>query len=319
MPKLAIVKTTKNAQADLVLRGVYGTMRDCPPLSPDATPERKFVVASEFRAVSKVFEDLDSVLVSMPGEQTEYLELDLTEEDVPHIKNSLMLQLGIRHDHLYSRSAGQAQGLAAAIFQAEQRRAKSGVEQFFYRQNLSAWTVPVKSTVRSGLDGAYYQTRDDLFSVLRGCIPVTAVVDETRQVTQSDTPEENNVIAPIEEGAHDGGEAAQDAPPWSDYSGVEADMQSSIIVMANSAEHARTVATAVLAVQDRLSEASRASGENLGLMIVNHKVPTGIITVRPLSPVDPVTHEADQTPESFEDGPDDCDDDGQPRFGRGYF
>jgi hypothetical protein len=322
MTKLAIVKSTKSYHTDLVLRGVYGTMRSIPPLTPDAPEQRKFVVATEFRPVSKVFEDLDSILVNIPGEQAEYLEIDLSDEEAQHVKNALMLQLGMRHAHLYSRNAGQVQGLAAAIFEAEKRRAKSGVDQFFFRQNMTAWTVPVKSTVRSGLDGAYYQTKEDLFGVLRNCIPVTAVVDETRAPSPYDPAQENNVIVSVN-GANEINEvheaATEASPLWHDYSGVEADLQGSLVVMASSAEHASKVAATVLAVQDRVSEAARAAGDGCDLMIANLKMPTGIIDLRPLSPIDAVNHEADTVVGSLDDENEGGDEDDQPRLGHGYY
>jgi hypothetical protein len=250
MKTISVIKTTGNAQGDLVLAGVYGSIE--PPAA--GQPIARMRVASDFRSVSHLFDYLEHGMAPITEGSTLQIEVDDNME-VP-IKAQLMHSLGVRWSGMYSNMLGanQVPSIMQTMLQGESKQVAAGVKAHLEEIRMRAWLVPFTADITSYLDfseqaqagGTAQPTERDLMRVLRRVMPSKITVD-------ADTPPADLGVEMLGRGfevaASDAqpeprgdGAAPQQVPEWARWQRIAASIKGGFIVVANDARQAIDIA-----------------------------------------------------------------------------
>lgn len=229
MAQIAIIKNTGSYVGNAVLSGVYGSLKDMGP----GSEVQQFTVAPEFVPMSMLFEYLENG--QSPVKPTDTFVIEASDEQAPVIKDALMLNLEQRWGNMYGGVTPSQPGLMSTMLKSESNRVSRGIAQHFASQGKSRWLVPVKATMKTGADGAYLGTEQELLETLRqnNRVSDVSVVDDMPVRAWADGDAAGVTEAPAA--------PSPDAPTpaWGEFAGIEADVIGHILVMARNEEDAR--------------------------------------------------------------------------------
>lgn len=244
MKTISVIKTTGNAQGDLVLAGVYGSIEPPAPGQPIA----RMRVASDFRGVSHLFDYLEHGMAPIAEGSTLQIEVDDNME-VP-VKAQLMHSLGVRWSSMYSNvlGANQVPSIMQTMLKGESRQVAAGVKAHLEEIRMRAWLVPFTADITSYLDFSEQAqpTERDLTRVLRRTIPSKITID-------ADSPPADLGVEMLGRGfevaASDAqpeprgdGSVPQQVPEWARWQRIAASIKGGFIVVANDARQAIDIA-----------------------------------------------------------------------------
>lgn len=236
MKEIAIINTTGSPQGDMVLTGVYGSLKR----EPGEDGPGVFEVAPEFKRVSYLFTLLENgeAPVTTSGTRVllvpEELELD--------VKAHLMHSLSARWANMYKQVNPNVPGLLNSMMTSESAKVAQGARSHLLSMGMRAYLVPL--VVTSHLEAPGDAFRDEANLLQAAALRASTVqVDESRPVL--DVGVEMMGVSPVQPAADQLPGSADQlvAPPqWSDFSGIEVEMNASTLIVARDMRSARELA-----------------------------------------------------------------------------